>query len=315
MHSQNVGSLLNLGKDGFKRKFSHFSDIANLRFICWEAAAQSAKRRAWWAGHCQECNCHGSACRALIWICMQSTAMGLHAKHCCGSACKTALWVCMQSIDVDLHTKHHCGSACKALLWVCVQSTAVSYMQSTAVGLHEKHCCGLHAKHRCGSACKALTWVSMFVKHRRGSACQTAASSAQDNSLFSSGQQEVQLSKWHQPRFKLNTLHFHNNDTPMIRKVSQKKKCIFQCRHLSWAHSVLTPALSRPWTACRELMSLLNSFLVTSKRYLWTVLFLVLWKQLHSNKSMNEAAIGTINSACAGALLYSERREQALLSG
>lgn len=120
MHSQNVGSLLNLGKDGFKRKFSHFSDIANLRFIWWEAAAQSAKRRAWWAGHCQECNCHGSACRALMWICMQSTAMGLHAKHCCGSACKTALWVCMQSTDVDLHTKHHCGSACKALMWVCM---------------------------------------------------------------------------------------------------------------------------------------------------------------------------------------------------
>lgn len=249
----------------------------------------------------------GSACKALPWVCMRSTAMGLHVKQRCGSACKALMWICTQNTTVDLHAKHWCGSACKTVLRVC--------MQSTAVGLCAKHCCGLHAKHRCGSACKALTWVSMFVKHRRGSACQTAASSAQDNSLFSSGQQEVQLSKWHQPRFKLNTLHFHNNDTPMIRKVSQKKKCIFQCRHMSWAHSVLTPALSRPWTACRELMSLLNSFLVTSKRYLWTVLFLVLWKQLHSNKSMNEAAIGTINSACAGALLYSEHREQALLSG
>jgi len=141
----------------------------------------------------------------------------------------------MQSTDVGLHVKQCCGSACKALLWVCVQSTAV--------GLCAKHCCGLHAKHRCGSACKALTWVSMFVKHRRGSACQTAASSAQDNSLFSSGQQEVQLSKWHQPRFKLNTLHFHNNDTPMIRKVSQKKKCYFSAD--AWAE--LTQCYNLPW--------------------------------------------------------------------
>lgn len=152
------------------------------------------------------------------------------------------LWVCMQSTDVDHHAKHWCRSACKTVLWV---------------------------------TCKALLWVCMFVKHRRGSACQTGASSAGDNPLFSSGQQEVQLSKWHQPKFILNTLHLHNNDTPMIRKVSQKKKCLCQCR--AWAE--LTQCYNLQWAdleqhAGSSCHCWTNPFLVISKRYLWTFFFL-----------------------------------------